>query len=188
VILFFPLFSLCTLGGVHGDVYRGFTVGWWFLSVEKCYWVTGIISRYLMGKPVRFDVSQFVAAVVERCEGGFRCRLCGYVGRVNMLVYHLRRRHCGELLELWGKLRPRALFRGGGGRASYMPFRFYCRVCGWSIKIELPCNSGPPDVKRKLGELVGVVIPRCCPGCGRVFDVSRLEFGFAGLKDSFKRG
>jgi len=108
------------------------------------------------------------------------CRFCGGVFKVNTLVAHLRRRHCGELVELWGSLRPRALFGGGGGRPVFMPFRFYCRGCGWSVKIELPCNAGPPSIRRKLEELVGVVIPRQCPGCGRVFDFSKIEFGFVG--------
>jgi hypothetical protein len=158
------------------------------LSVEKCYWVTGVVSRYLMGGPVGFDVSGFVAAVVERCEGGYRCRLCGGVFKLNTLIYHLRRRHCSELVELWGRLRPRALFGGGGGRASFMPFVFMCRFCGWGLRLELPCNAGPPSVKRKLEELLGTVIPGSCPRCGRVFDLSRVEFGFAGLKESFNRG
>jgi len=75
-------------------------------------------------------------------------------------------------------LKPKALFRGGGGKTSFMPFVFRCRVCGWGLRLELPCNAGPPSVNRKLGELLGTVIPRSCPVCGRVFDVSRLEFGF----------
>jgi hypothetical protein len=91
-------------------------------------------------------------------------------------------------LELWSRLRPRALFRGGGGRTSYMPFKIVCRGCGWSVRVELPCNAGPPSVRRKLEELLGVVIPGSCPRCGRLFDISRVEFGFAGLKESFNRG
>jgi hypothetical protein len=162
-----------------------FSVGWLFVSRERCLWVTGVVSRYLMGGPVRYDVSQFVATVVERCEGGYRCRFCGGVFKLNTLVYHLRRRHCNELLELWGRLRPRALFGGGGGRVSFMSFVFMCRSCGWGLRVELPCNAGPPSVRRKLEELLGVVIPRSCPKCGRVFDVSKIELGFAGLKDSF---
>jgi hypothetical protein len=109
------------------------------------------------------------------------CRLCGGRFRLSGLGFHLRRRHCGELLELWSAVRPRALFRGGGGRTSFMPFRFYCRSCGWGVRVELPCNAGPPSVRRKLGELLGTVIPRSCPRCGRVFDVSRVEFGFEGV-------
>jgi len=158
------------------------------VSRERCFWVTGVVSRYLMGGPVGFDVSGFVAAVVEVAGGGFRCRFCGGVFRLNTLIFHLRRRHCGELVELWSRLRPRALYRGGGGRAVFMPFVFRCRSCGWSVKIELPCNAGPPSVRRKLEELVGVVIPRQCPGCGRVFDFSKIEFGFAGFRESFRRG
>jgi hypothetical protein len=83
----------------------------------------------------------------------------------------------------WGRLRPRALFRGGGGRVSFMSFVFRCRSCGWGVRVELPCNAGPPSVRRKLGELLGVVIPKSCPGCGRVFDVSRIEFGFVGERE-----
>ena len=140
-----------------------------------------------MGGPVRYDVSGFVAAVVEVAGGGYVCRLCGGVFKVNTLVAHLRRRHCGELVELWSRLRPRALYGGGGGRAVFMPFVFRCRGCGWGLRLEFPCNAGPPSVPRKLGELLGVVIPRSCPNCGRVFDFSKIEFGFAGLKESFKQ-
>jgi RNase P subunit RPR2 len=140
--------------------------------------VTGIISRYLMGKPVKYDVSGFVARVAVRVEGGFRCGFCGGVFKVNGLIAHLRRRHCSELLELWSSTRPRALFRGGGGRTSFMPFVFKCRSCGWSLRVELLCNAGPPNLRRKLEELLGTVIPRSCPGCGRLFDVSRVELGF----------
>jgi hypothetical protein len=161
-------------------VFGVFGVGCLLLSVERCYWVTGVISRYLMGKPVRFDVSGFVAKVVEVSGGGYVCRLCGRRLRLGGLLFHLRRRHCSELVELWSAARPKALFRGGGGRVSFMPFRFYCRVCGWSVRVELPCNAGPPSIRRKLGELLGTVIPRSCPSCGRVFDLSRIEFGFVG--------
>jgi hypothetical protein len=63
-------------------------------------------------------------------------------------------------LELWSRLRPRALFRGGGGRPSFMPFVFYCRSCGWGLRLELPCNAGPPNVRRRLFELLGTVIPK----------------------------
>jgi hypothetical protein len=157
-----------------------FTVGWLLLGVERCLWVTGVISRYLMGRPVRFDVSGFVSLVVEVSGGGYRCRLCGGVFKLNTLIYHLRRRHCGELLELWGSVRPRVLFRGGGGRASFMSFKVVCRSCGWGLRLELPCNAGPPSIRRRLVELQGVVIPRSCPSCGRVFDFSRIEFGFVG--------
>jgi hypothetical protein len=162
-------------------VYGVTIVGWLLLGVERCFWVTGVISRYLMGKPVKYDVSEFAAKVVEVAGGGFRCRLCGGVFRLNTLVYHLRRRHCGELVELWGSTKPRVLFRGGGGRVVFMPFRFVCRSCGWGLRLEFPCNAGPPSVRRKLFELVGVVIPRVCPRCGRVFDLSRIEFGFEGV-------
>jgi rubredoxin len=147
---------------------------------DRCSVVASLIVRFLSGRPARFDVSQLAASVVSREGDRYVCKLCGGVFKLNTLVYHLRRRHCGEVLELWSSLRPRALFRGGGGRASFMPFRFYCRNCGWGVKVELPCNAGPPNIRRKLGELLGVVIPRSCPGCGRVFDVSKIELGFGG--------
>jgi hypothetical protein len=131
---------------------------------------------------VPFDVSSLAASVVS-CEGNsYRCLLCNRVLRLSGLKYHLARRHCGELLELWVRFRPKARFRGGGGRVSFMPFVFYCRSCGWSIRLEFPCNAGPPNVRRKLEELLGSVIPRSCPRCGRLFDVSRVEFGFVGEK------
>jgi ribosomal protein L37AE/L43A len=146
---------------------------------DRCSTVASLIVKFLLGKRVSFDVSQLVERVVSRDGGGYVCRFCGGVFRLNTLVYHLRRRHCGELLELWGSLRPKPLYRGGGGRVVFMPFKFVCRGCGWSVRLELPCNAGPPSVRRKLVELLGVVIPRSCPKCGRVFDVSRIEFGFA---------
>ena len=146
---------------------------------DRCSTVASLVVRFLSGKPVPFDVSQLASSVIVREGGVYRCLLCGRVLRLSGLVFHLRRRHCSELLELWSSLRPRALFRGGGGRPSYMPFVFYCRDCGWSVRIELPCNAGPPNVRRKLLELLGTVIPRRCPVCGRLFDVSRVELGFA---------
>jgi hypothetical protein len=145
---------------------------------DRCSSIASLVVKHLLGKPVPFDVSGLVAAVVVREGGVYRCLLCGRTLKLSGLVFHLRRRHCGELLELWGRLRPRALFRGGGGRPSYMPFLFRCRSCGWSLRLELPCNAGPPSVKRKLGELLGTVIPRSCPRCGRVFGVERIELGF----------
>lgn len=48
------------------------------------------------------------------------------------------------------------------------------------MRLELPCNHGPPSVPRKLEELLGTVIPRSCPRCGRVFDVGRIELKFVG--------
>ena len=146
---------------------------------DRCSTVASLVVRFLSGRRTPFDVSGLAAAVVEATAGGFRCLLCGRTLRLSGLVFHLRRRHCSELLELWSSTRPRALFRGGGGRPSYMPFVFYCRDCGWGLRVELPCNAGPPSIKRRLFELVGSVIPRCCPRCGRVFDLSRVEFLFA---------
>jgi hypothetical protein len=155
---------------------------------DRCSVVASLIVKHLLGKPVPFDVSGLVAAVVERDGGLCVCRLCGGRFRLGGLGFHLRRRHCSEVLELWSSFRPKALFRGGGGKTSFMPFVFRCRSCGWSVRVELPCNAGPPNVKRKLEELLGVVIPGSCPSCGRVFDVSKVEFGFAGLRDSPGRG
>jgi hypothetical protein len=152
---------------------------------DRCSAVVSLIVKHLLGKRVPFNVSSLVERVVSREGGLCVCRLCGGRFRLSGLGFHLRRRHCGELLELWSSLRPKALFRGGVGRASFMPFVFMCRFCGWGLRLELPCNAGPPSVKRKLSELLGVVIPRSCPRCGRVFDVSKIEFGFAGLKESF---
>ena len=146
---------------------------------DRCGVVASLVVKFLSGRRVPFDVSSLVVAVVEPASGGFRCRLCGRLVKLSGLRFHLTRRHCGELLELWSSTRPRALFRGGGGRTSFMPFVFYCRSCGWSVRIELPCNAGPPNVRRRLFELVGSVIPRRCPVCGRLFDVSRVELGFA---------
>jgi hypothetical protein len=145
---------------------------------DRCSTIASYIVRFLAGKPTRFDVSQLVVAVVSREGGVLVCRLCGRTLRLGGLRFHLVRRHCGELVELWSSVRPRALFRGGGGRASFMPFLFYCRSCSWSLRLEFPCNAGPPSVPRKLGELLGTVIPRQCPVCGRLFDLSRVEFGF----------
>jgi len=146
---------------------------------DRCGVVASLVVKFLSGRRVPFDVSQLASSVVVREGGVYRCLLCGRTLRLSGLVFHLRRRHCGELLELWSSTRPRALFRGGGGRTSFMPFVFYCRSCGWSLRVELPCNAGPPSIKRKLEELLGTVIPRSCPNCGRLFDVSRVELGFA---------
>jgi hypothetical protein len=150
---------------------------------DRCSVVVSLIAKFLSGRSVPFDVSQLAASVVEVSGGRYVCRLCGRVFRLSGLRFHLQRRHCSELVELWSELRPQALFRGGGGRPSFMPFVFMCRNCGWSLRLDLPCNAGPPSVKRKLSELLGTVIPRCCPKCGRVFDVGRLEFGFVGERE-----
>jgi hypothetical protein len=145
---------------------------------DRCSSVASYVVKHLSGRRVPFDVSGLAAGVVSR-EGGFYvCRFCGRVLKLSGLKYHLARRHCPELLELWSSTRPRALFRGGGGRTSFMPFIFKCRACGWGVRIELPCNAGPPNVRRKLLELLGTVIPYRCPRCGRLFDVSRVELGF----------
>jgi ribosomal protein L37AE/L43A len=146
---------------------------------DRCSAVASYVVKFLAGRSVPFDVSQLVVATVERTSRGFRCRLCGRTLKLSALKSHLQHKHCSELVELWGRLRPRALFKTRGGRTSYMPFVFMCRVCGWSLRVELPCNAGPPSVPRKLEELLGTVIPRSCPSCGRVFDVRRVEFGFA---------
>jgi len=149
---------------------------------DRCSSVASLVVKHLSGRRTPFDVSGLAASVVFREGNVYRCLLCGRTLRLSGLVFHLRRRHCSELLELWSSVRPRALFRGGGGRTSFMPFVFMCRVCGWSVRLEFPCNAGPPSIKRKLEELLGTVIPRSCPNCGRLFDVSRIEFGFVGEK------
>jgi hypothetical protein len=148
---------------------------------DRCSVVASYVVKFLSGKSTPFDVSSLAASVVSREGGSYVCRLCGGVFKLNTLVYHLRRRHCGELLELWSSLRPRALFKRGVGRVSFMSFKIVCRNCGWGLRLELPCNAGPPSVRRKLEELLGIVIPRCCPKCGRVFDVSKIELGFEGV-------
>jgi hypothetical protein len=179
VIFLSPLFSLFTLLPVHLDVYGVFSVGSVFMVYDRCSAVASLVVKFLLGKPVPFDVSGLVAATVVRDGGLYVCRLCGRRLKLSGLGFHLRRRHCGELVELWGSVRPRALYRGGGGRVVFMPFKVVCRGCGWGLRLELPCNAGPPSIRRKLVELLGVVIPRSCPNCGRVFDVSRIELGFA---------
>jgi hypothetical protein len=147
---------------------------------DRCSTIASLIVRFLAGRPASFDVSQLVERVVSREGGLYVCRLCGRSFKLSGLRFHLQRRHCNELVELWSKLRPRALFGGGGGRVSFMSFVFRCRSCGWGVRLELPCNAGPPSIRRKLSELLGTVIPRQCPVCGRVFDLSRVEFGFEG--------
>ena len=57
------------------------------MSRERCFWVTGVVSRYLMGGPVRYDVSGFVAAVVEVAGGGYVCRFCG-IHYMELKEYH----------------------------------------------------------------------------------------------------
>jgi hypothetical protein len=150
---------------------------------DRCSTVASLIVKHLSGKPTHFDISSLASHVVLREGGSYRCLLCNRVLKLSVLGYHLRHKHCSELLELWSSLRPRALFRGGGGRASFMPFKIVCRSCGWGVRVELPCNAGPPNLKRKLVELQGVVIPHSCPVCGRVFDLSKIEFGFVGERE-----
>jgi hypothetical protein len=156
-----------------------FIVGLLFMVYDRCGVVASYIVKYLCGRPAPFDVSSLVSAVVSREGNSYRCLLCNRVLKLSVLGYHLRRKHCNELLELWSSLKPRALFKSSGGRTSFMPFKFVCRSCGWSLRLELPCNAGPPSIRKKLRELTGVVIPHSCPSCGRVFDFSKIEFGFA---------
>jgi predicted RNA-binding Zn-ribbon protein involved in translation (DUF1610 family) len=60
----------------------------------------------------------------------------------------------------------------------FIPVVFICRSCGWRVRVELPSNAGPPNIKRKLQELLGVIIPYSCPNCGRAFDISKVEVKF----------
>jgi rubrerythrin len=152
---------------------------------DRCSALASLVVRSLSGEPTYFDVSGLAARVAERAgDGGlYRCRLCGRTVRLSHLKQHLRTRHCGELEELWSKLKPRRLPRSGGGGASYMPFLLYCRACGWSVLLRLPRNRGPPSLRDRLRELVGTVVPATCPNCGRAFDPSKLEPGFAGERE-----
>ncbi len=146
---------------------------------DRCSALASLVVRSLSGEPTYFDVSGLAARVAERAGGGglCRCRLCGRTVRLSHLKQHLRTRHCGELEELWHKLKPRRLPRGGGGGASYMTFLLYCRACGWGTRLLLPRNRGPPSLRDRLRELVGTVVPATCPNCGRTFNPSKLEPG-----------
>ena len=152
---------------------------------DRCSALASLVARSLSGEPTYFDASGLAARVAERAENGlYRCRLCGRTVRPSHLKHHLRTRHCGELEELWSELKPRRLSRGnGGGGASYMTLLLYCRACGWGVTLRLPCNRGPPSLRAKLRELVGKAVPAVCPNCGRTFDPSRLEPGFASERE-----
>jgi predicted RNA-binding Zn-ribbon protein involved in translation (DUF1610 family) len=151
---------------------------------DRCSALASLVVRSLSGEPTYFDVSGLAASVAEGAGGGpYRCKLCGRTVRLSHLKQHLRTRHCGELVELWHKLKPRRLPRGNGGRASYMSFLLYCRACGWSTMLRLPRNRGPPSLRDRLRELAGTVVPATCPNCGRTFNPSQLELGFAGERE-----
>jgi hypothetical protein len=158
---------------------------------DRCSALASLVARSLSGEPAHLDVSGLAARVAERAgDGGlYRCRLCGRTVRLSHLKQHLRTRHCGELEELWSELKPRRLPRGGksGGGASYMPFLLYCRACGWGVLLRLPRNRGPPSLRGRLRELVGKAVPATCPNCGRAFDPSKLEPGFAGERELHRR-
>jgi predicted Zn-ribbon and HTH transcriptional regulator len=148
------------------------------VSVDPCGTIASYIVRSLSGKSVPYDVSALVTEVAAAEGRLYRCKLCGRTFKPLAFKYHLESRHCSELKELWIKFKPKALFRRGGPKRVFIPFVFICRSCGWRIRVELPSNRGPPNIKRKLQELLGIVIPSNCPKCGRRFpdEIDRLEF------------
>ena len=148
------------------------------VSVDPCGTIASYIVRSLSGKSVPYDVSALVAEVATAEGRLYKCKLCGRTFKPLAFKHHLRSVHCSELKELWIKFKPKALFRGGGPKRVFIPFVFTCRSCGWRIRVELPSNAGPPNVKRKLQELLGVIIPYSCPNCGRAFDISKVEVKF----------
>jgi rubredoxin len=148
------------------------------LVSDPCLSIASYIVRYLSGESVPYDVSALVAEVATVEGRLYRCKLCGKAYKFRAFKHHLRSMHCSELKELWIRLKPKALFRGGGPKRMFIPVVFICRSCGWSTRVELPSNKGPPNIKRKLEELLGIVIPFSCPKCGRRFkaEIDRLEF------------
>jgi hypothetical protein len=86
---------------------------------DRCSALASLVVRSLSGEPTYFDVSELAASVAEGAGGGlYRCRLRGRTVRPSHLKHHLRANHCGELEELWHKLKPKRLPRGDGGGAS----------------------------------------------------------------------
>jgi transcription elongation factor Elf1 len=144
---------------------------------DKCAWVAGIIQKHVAGEPVSFDASDLVAELVEVSGGRVRCRLCGRVVRLGMLKHHLRSKHCSRLLELLEKRKLRRDRAYGRGDGFTFNIKFCCTGCGWSHTTVVKSYTGPPNI-RKLLEKLGLA---SCPNCGRVFDVSRVEFGFEGV-------
>jgi DNA-directed RNA polymerase subunit RPC12/RpoP len=148
------------------------------VSADPCRAIASYIVRYLSGKSVPYDVSALVDEVAAIEGRLYKCKLCGKAYKFRAFKHHLESRHCSELKELWIKLKPKALFRGGGPKRTFTPIVFTCRSCGWRVKLELPSNAGPPNIKRRLQELLGIVIPYSCPKCGRRFqdEIDGLEF------------
>jgi predicted RNA-binding Zn-ribbon protein involved in translation (DUF1610 family) len=148
------------------------------LVSDPCGTIASYIARLLSGRKVPYDLSALVAEVAVVEGGLYRCRLCGSTLKPLAFKHHLKSRHCGELKELWARLKPKALFRRGGPKRTFITVVFTCRSCGWRIKVDLPSNAGPPNIRRKLEEFLGVIIPYNCPKCGRRFkvEIDRLEF------------
>ena len=153
------------------------------MSREKCLWVTGVISSYLMGKPIKYDITAFIEEVVEKVEGGYRCRLCGKVTKLNTLISHLRRKHCSQVVEAWNRVKPRALFNVPGGRTVFMKIAIQCRGCSYIALLEVPSNAGPPNLRELLEKLQRMRILRRCPRCKRPFHVQELEVKFVSERE-----
>jgi hypothetical protein len=140
---------------------------WLRVSREKCLWVTGVISSYLMGKPVKFDVSEFIAEVIEITNEGYKCRFCGGRFRLNVFIHHLRRKHCSQVVEAWDRVKPRALFNVPGGRTVYMKIAMQCKSCGYTRTFEIPANRGPPNIRQFIAKQYMKGALGKCPQCGR---------------------
>jgi len=153
------------------------------VSGRKCLWVTGLISSYIMGKPVKYDVSELVATIVEATGEGYRCKLCSRHFKLKMIIYHLRREHCSQVVELWDKVKPRALFEVPGGRPTFMKIAIQCRGCNYTIALEVPSNAGPPNLRKLLEKLQRMRILRRCPRCKRPFHVQELEVKFVSERE-----
>lgn len=148
------------------------------MSREKCLWVTGMISKHIRGKNVKYDVSELVAELIEHVEGGYRCKLCNHTSQLNLLILHMRRSHCDEIVEFWDRVRPARLFSSPGGKPVYMKIAVQCKECGYIQLFEPHSNHGPPNIKQYLTELRGLGALRRCPRCGRTFDLSVATLKF----------
>jgi hypothetical protein len=153
------------------------------VSREKCLWVTGIISNYLMGKQVKYDVLTLVAELVEHVEGGYMCRFCGYTGKVNGMIAHLRRKHCNEVVEAWDRVKPKPLYRGGVGRPIFMKIAVQCRSCGHILLFKVPANYGPPNLKQFIAKQYMQGALGVCPSCGRTLGFWDGELKFIHEKE-----
>jgi DNA-directed RNA polymerase subunit RPC12/RpoP len=136
-------------------------------NIEKCNWVTGMISSYLMGKDVKYDLPALVAELVEYDEGGYKCKLCSAKFKLNNLIRHFRRKHCAEIIELWDRVRPERLYISPGGRQVLMKVVVQCKGCGYIMLFEVPANYGPPSIKQFIAKqyMQGALFR--CPSCGR---------------------